>query len=71
MSDANMEYITNSPPGQGIIYTGKQVIPFRYEIPKETKLYRLLTTNPKELHEYELEEQREQARLAKQAKNIV
>lgn len=55
-----MEYITNSPPGQGLIYTGKNVIPFSVSIPKDTKIYRLLTSNPKEKHEYELERQREE-----------
>ena len=58
LSEANLEYITNSPPGQGLIYTGKNVIPFRGKIPKDTKIYRLLTSNPRERHEFEMEEQR-------------
>ena len=70
LSDANVEYITNSPPGQGLIYTGKNVIPFGGEIPKNTKLYRLLTSNPKEKHEYEMERQREEARLKKEALSV-
>lgn len=37
LSEANVEYITNSPPGQGLIYTGKNVIPFSSSIPKDTK----------------------------------
>lgn len=60
LSEANLEYITNSPPGQGLIYTGKNVIPFRGKIPKDTKIYRLLTSNPKEKHEFEMERQREE-----------
>lgn len=70
LSDANVEYITNSPPGQGLIYTGKNVIPFGGEIPQNTKLYRLLTSNPKEKHEYEMERQREEARLKKEALSV-
>lgn len=70
LSEANVEYITNSPPGQGLIYTGKNVIPFSGSIPKDTKIYRLLTSNPKEKHEYELERQREEARKQKEAKEI-
>lgn len=66
LSDANVEYITNSPPGQGLIYTGKNVIPFAGKIPKNTKLYRLLTSNPKEKHEFEMERQREEARKKKE-----
>lgn len=64
LSEANVEYITNSPPGQGLIYTGKNVIPFRGKIAKDTKIYRLLTSNPKERHAYEVERQREQRRKA-------
>lgn len=71
LSDVNLEYITNSPPGQGLIYTGKNVVPFRGSIPKNTKIYRLLTSNPKEKHEYEMERQREEARKQKEAKDIV
>lgn len=70
LSEANVEYITNSPPGQGLIYTGKNVIPFSGNIPKDTKIYRLLTSNPKEKLEYELEKQREEARKQKEAKDI-
>lgn len=70
LSEANVEYITNSPPGQGLIYTGKNVIPFSGSIPKNTKIYRLLTSNPKEKHEYELEKQREEARKQKEVKDI-
>lgn len=70
LSEANLEYITNSPPGQGLIYTGKNVIPFRGSIPKNTKIYRLLTSNPKEKHEYEMERQREETRKLKKEKNI-
>lgn len=70
LSKANMEYITNSPPGQGLIYTGKNVIPFGGTVPKNTKIYKLLTSNPKERMEYELEKQREEARKQKEAKDI-
>ena len=70
LSKANMEYITNSPPGQGLIYTGKNVIPFGETVPKNTKIYKLLTSNPKERMEYELEKQREEARKQKEAKDI-
>ena len=70
LSKANAEYITNSPPGQGLIYTGKNVIPFSGNVPKDTKVYRLLTSNPRERREYELERQREEARKQKEAKEI-
>jgi len=70
LSDADMEYITNSPPGQGLIYTGKSVVPFSNIIPKDTHTYKLLTSNPKERHEYAMEKEREEARKQKEAKEI-
>lgn len=59
LSGANVEYITNSPSGQGIIYTGRNVIPFYGEIPKDKRIYRLITSNPRELYAYEAKEREE------------
>ena len=42
--DSQMEYITNAQPGNGLLYTGKTVLPFSYEFPKDTELYRLMNT---------------------------
>lgn len=70
LSDTEVEYITNSPKGQGILYTGTAKIPFNNEIPKDTKIYRVLTTNLKEMHEFEVRDKREQSRRLKEAKNI-
>lgn len=70
LSDTELEYITNSPKGQGILYTGTAKIPFSNEIPKDTMIYRVLTTNPKEMHEFEVRDKREQSRKLKEAKNI-
>lgn len=70
LSDTELEYITNSPKGQGILYTGTAKIPFSNEIPKDTLIYRVLTTNPREMHEFEVRDRREQSRKLKEAKNI-
>lgn len=70
LSDTEVEYITNSPKGQGILYTGTAKIPFSNEIPKDTKIYRVLTNNLKEMHEFEVRDKREQSRRLKEAKNI-
>ena len=70
LSDTEVEYITNSPKGQGILYTGTAKIPFSNEIPKDTKIYRVLTTNPKEMHEFDVRDRREQSRKLKEAKNL-
>ncbi len=70
LSDTEVEYITNSPKGQGILYTGAAKIPFSNIIPKNSKIYRVLTTDPKEMREYDARDRREQSRKLKEAKNL-
>lgn len=48
ISDAQLNYITNSPPGQGLIYNGEGIIPFIDKFPKETKLYKIMSSKPEE-----------------------
>lgn len=48
ISDAQLTYITNSPAGQGLIYTGETIIPFIDNFPKDTKLYKVMTSKPEE-----------------------
>jgi len=45
-SDSLIEYITDKPVGTGLIYNNAVVVPFDYSIPKETELYRVMSTNP-------------------------
>lgn len=45
LSDAQLKYITNNAKGHGLIYTGKIVLPFEFDFPKNTKLYALMTTS--------------------------
>lgn len=44
LSDNDMDFITNAEAGHGLIRTGKQVIPFSDNFPKNTKLYKIMTT---------------------------
>ena len=44
ISDAQIQSIKNVPPGQGLIFDGKNLIPFINEIPKDSNLYQALTT---------------------------
>ena len=44
LTDAEMEYITSSGSGHGLIYNGKDIIPFIDEFPRDTKLYKAMTT---------------------------
>ena len=48
ISDEQMSYITNSPAGCGLIKYGSSLVPFINEFPKNTKLYKLMTTKPGE-----------------------
>lgn len=48
ISDAQLEYITNSPSGQGLIYNGATIIPFQNKLPETSLIYKLLSTRPGE-----------------------
>lgn len=45
LSNAQLEYITDSEPGHGLLFNGKITIPFGYKFPKNTDLYKMLTTS--------------------------
>ncbi len=48
ISDEQMSYITNSDAGCGLIKYGSSLVPFVNSFPKDTKLYKLMTTKPSE-----------------------
>lgn len=48
ISDEQMSYITNSPAGCGLIKYGSSLVPFVNKFPKDTRLYKLMTTKPGE-----------------------
>ena len=41
-------YVDNAPAGHGLIKVGGAIVPFANELPKNTELYRLMTTKPGE-----------------------
>jgi hypothetical protein len=45
LSPAQLEYITDSDPGAGLIYNGKITIPFALDFPKDSELYKLISTS--------------------------
>lgn len=49
ISPTQLSYITNSDPGQGLIYTGKSIVPFLDRFPTNTKLYKVMTTKPEDV----------------------
>jgi type IV secretory pathway VirB4 component len=44
LSQAQLDFITNSEPGHGLIYNGKVTIPFGFDFPTDTEIYKILTT---------------------------
>lgn len=48
ISSTQLEYITNSDPGQGLLFTGGSIIPFVDDFPRDTKLYKMMTTKLEE-----------------------
>ena len=61
LSQSQVEVITSAPKGQGLIYTGDHVVPFYSVFPKNNSIYRCLTSNMKEIREYEEEDRRKKA----------
>jgi len=48
ISDAELDYITNAEAGHGLIKIGSSLVPFENDFPKNTKLYKLMSTKPGE-----------------------
>ncbi|MGO5029027.1 VirB4-like conjugal transfer ATPase, CD1110 family [Candidatus Agathobaculum pullicola] len=48
ISDAQLSYVENADPGCGLMKFGGAFIPFVNDFPKNTKLYKLMTTKPGE-----------------------
>lgn len=48
ISERQLAYITDVPAGHGLLKVGNSLIPFENHFPKNTDLYRLMTTKPGE-----------------------
>ena len=48
ISNEQMLYVTNAEAGCGLIRYGRSVVPFVHRFPKDTELYKLMTTKPGE-----------------------
>ena len=49
ISTEQLAYVTNADPGSGLLFFQNVILPFRDEFPKDTELYKLLTTKPSEV----------------------
>lgn len=45
ISPAQLQYVTNAPAGQGLMYTGKTIVPFIDEYPRDTKSFLAMTSS--------------------------
>lgn len=41
--------MTNADSGQGLLFAGKSIVPFINNVPKNTKLYQMMTTKLEEV----------------------
>lgn len=46
ISEQQLKYVTNSGQGQGLLFFGDVILPFKDPFPKNTTMYKLMTTNP-------------------------
>ena len=49
ISPHQMSYVTNSNEGEGLLFYGNTIIPFKDKFPKDTQLYSIMTTKPNEV----------------------
>ena len=49
ISPQQMKYVTHTEAGEGLIFYGNVVLPFVDRFPKDTELYKVMTTKPEEV----------------------
>lgn len=50
ISNQQLSYVTNADAGQGLLFSGKSIIPFIDKFPMDTNLYKMMTTKPDEIN---------------------
>ena len=48
ISPHQLSYVTHSGEGEGLLFYGNVILPFADKFPKNTELYRIMTTKPNE-----------------------
>lgn len=61
ISNTQLSYITNSNPGEGLIYTGSSIVPFVDKFPKNTSMYKAMTSKLEEVTEIERQEKAQES----------
>jgi hypothetical protein len=57
ISPTMQQYITNADPGHGLLFTGRTIVPFVDMYPKNTKSFRVMTTNPNDVAAFKAEQE--------------
>lgn len=50
ISPHQLSFVTNSNEGEGLLFYGNTIIPFKDKFPKDTALYSIMTTKPNEIN---------------------
>ena len=48
ISPHQLSYVTHSSEGEGLLFYGNVILPFVDRCPRDTELYRIMTTKPQE-----------------------
>lgn len=51
ISPHQISYVSGSGPGEGLMFYGNTIIPFNDKFPKDTELYKIMTTKLDEIAE--------------------
>ena len=57
ISPTQLSFVTNANPGQGLLFAGNSIVPFVDNFPRDTQLYRMMTSKLSDIMEYKAEEQ--------------
>lgn len=71
LSPTQLGFVTNSNPGEGLIYDGSVVVPFINKLPKETKQYMAMTTKPNEVRERDALKKQAESENSKKAEEDI
>lgn len=63
ISPHQLSYVTNSGEGEGLIFYGNIIIPFKDKFDRRLKLYSLMTSKPSEMAGNTKEEDRHEDRI--------
>ena len=60
ISNRQQKYITNAKEGAGLLYAGEAMIPLYDEFPKDTELYKVMSTKIEDVYKYQNERQKQE-----------